>query len=115
MEEVAAATGFDIVELSELTALSLPMVAVTPEHPSTEVSSDEQLSRTRLIGGLTQAIEQLPDRLQLLASLHYKEGLTYREISEILHVSEPRVCQLHGDLVKRLRATLEENGLADER
>jgi RNA polymerase sigma factor for flagellar operon FliA len=40
--------------------------------------------------------------------LHYVEGLTYREIAKMLDVSEPRVCQLHADGLKRLRATVPE-------
>jgi RNA polymerase sigma factor for flagellar operon FliA len=40
--------------------------------------------------------------------LHYVEGLTYREIAKMLDVSEPRVCQLHADGLKRLRAIVPE-------
>jgi len=41
-------------------------------------------------------------------ALYYDEGLTYREIAQVLQVSEPRVCQIHGDAMKRLRVTLAE-------
>ena len=42
----------------------------------------------------------------MLLALYYDEELTYREIAKILGVSEPRVCQLHGDAIKRLRLRL---------
>ncbi|HTT69761.1 MAG TPA: sigma factor-like helix-turn-helix DNA-binding protein, partial [Anaeromyxobacteraceae bacterium] len=37
----------------------------------------------------------------------YVEGFTYREIAKVLEVSEPRVCQLHGDALAQLRARLD--------
>ncbi|MCA2979802.1 MAG: sigma-70 family RNA polymerase sigma factor, partial [Myxococcaceae bacterium] len=60
----------------------------------------------RAIQRLTDAIGRLPERLALLLSLHYVEGLTYKEIARALEVSEARVCQLHGDAVKKLREQL---------
>jgi RNA polymerase sigma factor for flagellar operon FliA len=51
-------------------------------------------------------VAALPERLQVLLALYYDEDLTYREIAKILGVSEPRVCQLHAEAVKRLRAQL---------
>ena len=51
----------------------------------------------------------LPERLRVLLALYYDEELTYREIAKILGVSEPRVCQLHAEAVKKLRATLTED------
>jgi RNA polymerase sigma factor for flagellar operon FliA len=41
-------------------------------------------------------------------SLHYVEGLTYREIARVLEVSEPRVCQLHGEAMRLLRGAVAE-------
>ena len=48
----------------------------------------------------------LPVYLQTVLGLHYLEGLTYREIAKILDVSEPRVCQLHSDGLKKLKLAL---------
>ncbi|MBI5494565.1 MAG: sigma-70 family RNA polymerase sigma factor [Deltaproteobacteria bacterium] len=56
---------------------------------------------------LAKALTGLPDRLQLLLSLHYVDGLTYREIADILRVSQPRVCQLHAQALKLVRAAME--------
>lgn len=62
------------------------------------------IEREELIGELTGAIQELPDREQLVLSLYYKEELTMREISKVLGVSESRVCQLHARALTRLRA-----------
>ena len=45
-------------------------------------------------------------RLRMVLALHYDEDLTYREIAKLMQVSEPRVCQLHGDALKKLREAM---------
>ena len=67
---------------------------------------DDLLERGERQVALAAAIGGLPERLQILLALYYDEGLTYREIAKILSVSEPRVCQLHGEAMKRLRGAL---------
>jgi RNA polymerase sigma factor for flagellar operon FliA len=62
------------------------------------------MERQELIGDLAFAIRDLPDREQLILSLYYKEELTMREVSEVLGISESRVCQLHARALSRLRA-----------
>ncbi len=62
--------------------------------------------RRVLLEALTDAISQLSDREKLLLSLYYKEELTMREISEVMEISESRVCQLHTRAILRLRALL---------
>lgn len=55
---------------------------------------------------LAQAIEKLPERERLVIALYYYEGLTLKEIGEVLGVTESRVSQLHTKSVLRLRARL---------
>ncbi|MFV8781585.1 RNA polymerase sigma factor FliA [Microbulbifer sp. SA54] len=56
--------------------------------------------------GLIAAIEALPERERLLMALYYQEELNLKEIGVVLGVTESRVCQLHSQAVKRLRARL---------
>lgn len=55
---------------------------------------------------LAKAIDTLPDRERQLIALYYYEDLTMREISEIFHLGEPRICQLHAQAVLRMRGKL---------
>lgn len=66
----------------------------------------EHFERHETIQTLSQAIEQLPSREQMLLSLYYEEELTMKEISKLLHVSESRVCQLHMQAILRLRSMM---------
>ncbi len=52
---------------------------------------------------LASAIDNLPEREKLVVILYYFEGLTVKEISQILKVSPSRVSQLHTKAVIRLR------------
>jgi RNA polymerase sigma factor for flagellar operon FliA len=66
----------------------------------------EEAERQELAIALSSAIEQLPEREQLLLALYYQEELTMKEISKVMSVSESRVCQLHMQAIMRLRGVL---------
>lgn len=58
---------------------------------------------------IADAINHLPERERIVVSLYYFEGLTMREIGEVLSVTESRVCQMHTKAILRLRARLGTN------
>ena len=41
-------------------------------------------------------------------SLYYDDELNFREIGEILDVTESRICQLHGQALLRVKARMSE-------
>ena len=53
------------------------------------------------------AFARLPERDRKVAVLLYVHNLTLREIGEIIGVTESRVCQIHGQLKRHLRAQLQ--------
>ena len=106
-DEVAAALHREPQDVAELLQLLSPHLPVNEElAASPEASADEALDRGEVARRLAREVAGLPERLQVLLALYYDEDLTYREIAKILGVSEPRVCQLHSEAVKRLRAGL---------
>lgn len=68
--------------------------------PSAAFDQDEMVT---ILG---QAIDALPERERLLIALYYHEGLTLKEIGQVLSVTESRVCQLHAQAVGRLRTKI---------
>jgi len=48
----------------------------------------------------------LPERERMVVSLYYYEGLTIREIGEVLGVTSSRISQLHTKAILRLRGRL---------
>jgi RNA polymerase sigma factor for flagellar operon FliA len=105
-DELASAVGLSLEELAALHASTARHDTAPDALAAPGAGADEQLERGELGRRVTAAVSSLPERLQLVLSLHYVEGLTYREIAHVLDVSEPRVCQLHGDAVRALRAAV---------
>lgn len=56
---------------------------------------------------LTDAIEQLPERLRIVLSLYYTENLRLVEIGEVLGISESRVSRLLSRAQLQLKSILE--------
>lgn len=52
---------------------------------------------------LELAIEKLSERDKIIINLYYYEGLTYKEIGEILKISESRVSQIHSKAIIKMR------------
>jgi len=72
----------------------------TAEDPVTVFESEE------IKDILAGAIDRLPEREKIVIALYYYEGLTLKEIGQVLGVTESRVSQLHTKAVLRMRARL---------
>lgn len=57
---------------------------------------------------LLSALEQLPERERRIVSLHYFRGMKFKDLGEMLGVSEPRISQLHSRAMGRLKSILAE-------
>jgi len=112
-EEIAERLGIDIEEyhrtLCDIHDAGFDRVeGVGPLEPQATTPSPEALaSKSELVGNVAGAVEELPERLQVVLGLHYQQECSLREIGEILGVTESRVCQLHAEALQRLRARLE--------
>jgi RNA polymerase sigma factor for flagellar operon FliA len=80
--------------------------AVIPS--SSENTPDEVFSSDEYRQQLTESIRLLPEKEQLVMSLYYDDELNFREIGEILDVTESRICQLHGQALLRVKARMSE-------
>ncbi|RJO65457.1 MAG: FliA/WhiG family RNA polymerase sigma factor [Myxococcales bacterium] len=56
---------------------------------------------------LSQAIQKLPEQLKLVLSLYYFSELNYKEIGEVLNLSESRISQLHTKAVLKMRKIMQ--------
>jgi len=71
-------------------------------HPDMEVQLKELKRR------IIDALEQLTKDEQMVMALYYYEGLTLKEISEVLKVTESRVSQIHGKAILKLNWRLDQ-------
>ncbi|OPJ57115.1 sigma-70 family RNA polymerase sigma factor [Alkalithermobacter paradoxus] len=63
---------------------------------------EESLLEKDTIDNLKKAIKGLTEREQLIINLYYYEGLTYKEIANILNISESRISQIHSRSILKL-------------
>jgi RNA polymerase sigma factor for flagellar operon FliA len=111
-EEVAAELGIELSEyqglLGEISEAGFARLEVSDlAEPAGEASPEAQASRRELVGAVASAVEKLPDRLQMIVGLYYQEECSFREIGEVLGVTESRVCQLHSEAMHIIRASLD--------
>ena len=75
------------------------------EAPSS-LNPDVIVEREEIRRVITEAINELPERERRVLVLYYHEDLTFKEIGQVLEVSESRISQLHTKANLRLRAKL---------
>jgi RNA polymerase sigma factor for flagellar operon FliA len=71
-----------------------------------EGSPESLATRRELLEVVASAIDQLPERIRLVLSLYYDEDCNFREVGEIMGVTESRACQMHSEAVHRIRAKI---------
>ncbi len=67
------------------------------------ISPQEKMEEEELKMQLSQSIEKLSEKEQIILNLYYKEELPLKEIALVLDVSISRVSQIHGKLLLKLR------------
>ncbi len=72
------------------------------------VSLDHNLLQNEQEEYLHQAIKRLSEREQQILQLYYKEELQLKEIAYIYDISVPRVSQIHGKTLLKLREYIQE-------
>jgi RNA polymerase sigma factor for flagellar operon FliA len=104
------------ISCTTLSSLDELWAAHNPEDESVRVldlvenidseDPEQQVEIQELRDALAKSIEALPERDRLVVTLYYYEGLTLKEIGEILEISESRVSQIHTKAILRLRGRL---------
>jgi RNA polymerase sigma factor for flagellar operon FliA len=92
----------DVISADVQRGVDLESSAVADDDSMPGTSLEHRELRARL----QVAIEALPPRHQELLGLYYVEQLKLREIGEIFGVTESRVCQIHSQVIARLRESI---------
>lgn len=69
----------------------------------TEDNTLEKIEKQALLDRVSEVLETLKEREQLIIQLYYYEELNLKEISEMLGISESRISQIHKKLLRKLR------------
>ena len=124
-QELACALGIEPDELrrhrdeimrSDLTSLNTLVTSddeTTIERIDTLASTDERLDPVHSAATaeakqrFRDAFADLSQREREIAVMLYVKNLTLVEIGQVLGVSESRICQIHGEMKKKLRKALD--------
>lgn len=112
-QEVAEVLNLSVNDLHQLlnklnasTIIPLEEFAKTETSSSQIVSPSESIEEQEVKETLVKAIDRLPEKEKTVVSFYYYEGLTLKEISVVMKLSEARISQLHTKAVFRLRGAL---------
>jgi RNA polymerase sigma factor for flagellar operon FliA len=112
-EEVAKALNISLPQLHNLintingcTLVPLEDFVKTETTVSNQASPFQYLEEEEVKETLTKSIERLTEKERLVVTLYYYEGLTLKEISQIMNLTEARISQLHTKAIFRLRGSL---------
>ena len=100
-----------IVALDEMWSVSSggePMALIDTIGDSRMTDPAALLDVSEMRDTLADAIARLPEREKIVIALYYYDGLTLREIGEVLGVTESRVSQLHTKAILRLKGRLQD-------
>jgi len=118
-EEIAREMAVSVSELNQLlqqinvcTVVPLEDYMKAEQEGGTNTALSQQMETEEMRRILSDTISQLPEKEALVTSLYYYEGLTLKEISLILGLSEARISQLHTKAIFRLRGALTHNRTA---
>lgn len=73
------------------------------DDPMNATEQQEMLAEIKTILGT------LSEREQLVLSLYYVEEFTFKQIAEILDLTEARICQLHTQAISRMKIKAQKN------
>jgi RNA polymerase sigma factor for flagellar operon FliA len=121
-EEIASRIGTDVKEVQQglddlnRALVSLDMVMSSNEEDGgalyerlgdeKQANPADEFEKEDLIEEMSSAIQELSEREQLVLSLYYNEELTFRQIGQVMDISESRACQLHACAISSLKARM---------
>jgi RNA polymerase sigma factor for flagellar operon FliA len=70
-------------------------------------SACELVERKELVGLLAERLGQLPEMQKKVLAMYYYENLRLADIAAAFGLTESRICQIHTQAVKQLRAYLQ--------
>jgi RNA polymerase sigma factor for flagellar operon FliA len=87
------------------------MLADNAADPNAIDPADEA-ARRDAIASLVQEIGRLSQRSRMVLALYYQDEMTFKEIGQVLGVTESRVCQIHTEAILALRGRLVDSDVA---
>jgi RNA polymerase sigma factor for flagellar operon FliA len=92
-----------VLRLDEVSEVDQARCMAAPDTVNAETLAEARSVNDKL----SRAVDQLPERERHIVSMHYFRGVRFKDLGQLLGVSEPRVSQLHSRAMNRLKGILE--------
>lgn len=110
-EEIAAELGITVDEhvkmcqqISLCNVISLDFIDGEDVLPGDEDDNPMIITqKEEVLKEIKSILHTLPEREQLILSLYYVEEFTFKQIGEILELTEARICQLHSQSISKIQ------------
>ncbi len=83
---------------------------VMPLHDQLQVGDEgaslAAVEKDQLIEVIKKVLSSYKEREQLIIQLYYFEELTLKEISDILHITESRISQIHKSVIQKIKESV---------
>jgi RNA polymerase sigma factor for flagellar operon FliA len=74
--------------------------------PGNDMDPGEMILQDDMNDKIKELLLTLPERERILLSLYYVDDFTFKNISEILDLTEARVCQLHAAAIAKIKTKI---------
>ncbi|WP_202708762.1 FliA/WhiG family RNA polymerase sigma factor [Sporosalibacterium faouarense] len=106
---LAEISTFNIVSFEELISLKGDYYSAN----QSQLTPEEKISKEEIKKILKETIDSLPEKEKMIISMYYFDELTYKEIGEVLDLSESRISQIHSKAILKMKGSLNKIGIDD--
>lgn len=108
-EELATILGEEVEKIHEARIAS-SIYTVMPLHDQLHVGDEgatlANIEREELVEVIKNILANYNEREQLIIQFYYFEELTLKEISDLLHITESRISQIHKSVLHKIRESV---------
>lgn len=83
---------------------------VMPLHDQLQVGDEgaalAEVEKDQLVDVIKKVLSSYKEREQVIIQLYYFEELTLKEISEVLHITESRISQIHKSVIQKIKESI---------
>lgn len=116
-EEIANELGISMdehIEICQQISISNVISLDVMENDNAALSDEsndplEVTAQEDIIQHIKSILDTLPEREQLVLSLYYIEEFTFKQIGEIMELTEARICQLHSQAISKIQIKIKKS------
>lgn len=91
----------NMLHVASLDKMHIDYILVDDDEDPEKITQKEDIKAE-----LKNALSSLPKKEQMVLSLYYVDELTFKQIGEVLELTEARICQIHSHAITKIRSKM---------